>query len=312
MATEKRHKRDDVWVRQLTLADPEEPGLAGPTIKGSSDGTSVVITNRAGTATTLNATELGFTDGVTAGTVLASKAAVVDSNKDIGDFRNVDVVNLDAGASGTAGTLDVFPTTAAKGKIQIAAADSAGDTTTTLTNRTQAGVRTYTIPDAGASADIQTLRGTVSGVGAATSKDSLLLKKTGIADNTATDVITVTVPNANHAAAIRLTLLSSNGSTDAFESSRVAMGLIVVARTTGANAVAVVAALALAQIATVAAGATHTLAYGVSAISGAVGATNTFTIQVTIDDSGNLGSNQVVVLAELLNAEATGVTMAAA
>jgi len=43
-----------------------------------------------------------------------------------------------------------------------------------------------------------------------------------------------------------------------------------------------------------------------------VGDVNTFDIQVTIDDSGNTGSNQVVVLAELVNAEASGVTMAAA
>lgn len=146
--------------------------------------------------------------------------------------------------------------------------------------------------------------------GSATSTKQIIKKVTGIADNTATDVLTVTVPNANHAAVIKLTLLSSNGSTDAFESSRTAEGAVVVARTTGANAVAVAATLTLAQIATVAAGATHTLAYGVSAISGAVGATNTFTIQVTIDDSGNLGSNQCVVLAEVINAEATGVTIA--
>ena len=72
------------------------------------------------------------------------------------------------------------------------------------------------------------------------------------------------------------------------------------------------AALALAQIATVAAGATHTLAYGVSAITGAADAQQTFTIQLTIDDSGNTGSNQAVILAELINAEASGVTMAAA
>jgi hypothetical protein len=146
--------------------------------------------------------------------------------------------------------------------------------------------------------------------GAATTSHRLIKKVTGIADAVATDVITVTVPNANHAASIKVTLLSSNGSTDAFESSRTAEGAVVVARTTGANAVAAAATLELAQIATVAAGATHTLAYGVSAISGAVGATNTFTIQVTINDSGNVGSNQVVVLAELINAEATGVTMA--
>lgn len=144
----------------------------------------------------------------------------------------------------------------------------------------------------------------------ATSSVRLQKKVTGIADNTATAVATVTVPNANHAAAIKVTILSSNGSTDAFESSRVATGTVVVARTTGANAVAAVSTLEGAQIATVSGGATHTLAYGVSAISGAVGATNTFDIQVTIDDSGNLGSNQAVCVFELINAEATGVTIA--
>lgn len=148
--------------------------------------------------------------------------------------------------------------------------------------------------------------------GTATSAARIVLKKTGIADNTATDVITVTVPNGNHAAAIRLTILSSNGSTDAFESSRCAEGCVVLARTTGVDTVAAAAALTLAQIATVGSGATHTLAYGVSSMTGAAGATQTFTIQLTIDDSGNLGSNQAVVLAELLNAEASGVTMAAA
>lgn len=148
--------------------------------------------------------------------------------------------------------------------------------------------------------------------GTATSATRLVLKKTGIADNTATDVITVTVPNANHAACIKLRILSSNGSTDAFESSRCAEGMVVLARTTGADTVAAVAALELAQIATVASGATHTLAYGVSAMTGAAGATQTFTIQLTINDSGNVGSNQAVILAEVLNAEATGVTIAAA
>lgn len=144
---------------------------------------------------------------------------------------------------------------------------------------------------------------------AATSTYKLVKKVTSIADNTATAVLTVTVPNANHAATVRLTLLSSNGSTDAFESSRTADGAIVLTRTTGVATVAVAATLTLTGIATVAAGATHTLAYSVSAMSGAVGATQTFTINVTIDDSGNLGSNQAVVMAELINGEATGVTI---
>ena len=146
--------------------------------------------------------------------------------------------------------------------------------------------------------------------GSATTRVVLQKKVTAIADNTATTVFTVTVPNANHACAVRLMFLSSNGSTDAFESSRCASGMIVLARTTGVLTVVTAATIDDAAIATVAAGATHTLAYSVSAVSGAVGDPNTFTIQVTIDDSGNLGSNQVVAIAELLNAEATGVTIA--
>lgn len=114
---------------------------------------------------TLSAAELAVLD-VVAGTVTASKAVVVDSNKDAGDFRNLDAVNVDAGASGTAGTVDVFPATASTGKIQIAAADNAGNTTTTITNASQAGARTYTIPDAGASASFAMTEGaqTLNGV----------------------------------------------------------------------------------------------------------------------------------------------------
>lgn len=149
-----------------------------------------------------------------------------------------------------------------------------------------------------------------TGSGGATTSTKVIKKVTTIADNSATAVLTVTVPNANHAAGIRLLLLSSNGGSDAFESTRVATGFVVLSRTTGANVVAAVAALDSAQIATVAAGATHTLAYGVSAITGAVDAVNTFDITVTIDDSGNVGGNQVVIVAELINSEATGVTMA--
>lgn len=63
------------------------------------------------------------------------------------------ITNIDAGVSGTAGTLDIFPSTASKGKLAFAAADSAGDTTTTITNASQAAARTYTIPDAGGAAN---------------------------------------------------------------------------------------------------------------------------------------------------------------
>ena len=113
----------------------------------------------AGTTMSASAAELNATDGATAGTVVASKAIVVDANKDAAQVRNFGVDNLDAGLSGTAGTVDVFPGTASKGKIAITAADSAGDTTTTLVNASQAAARTYTIPDAGANASFMMTEG---------------------------------------------------------------------------------------------------------------------------------------------------------
>lgn len=98
----------------------------------------------------LTATELEYLDGVTAGTVTASKAVVVDSNKDVGDFRNLDAVNIDAGASGTAGTVDVFPTTASKGKFILSCTDQDGDTNVTLKPAAMGQASVVSIPDPGA------------------------------------------------------------------------------------------------------------------------------------------------------------------
>jgi hypothetical protein len=63
------------------------------------------------------------------------------------DFSTLAVLNLDAGASGTAGSIDVFPATAAKGKLSLAATDNTGDTTSTITNAAQSAAATWTIPD---------------------------------------------------------------------------------------------------------------------------------------------------------------------
>jgi hypothetical protein len=146
------------------MGDASQVDLGGLTLVCNGLRVGATAPGQAGTE--LTGSEIALLDGLTAGTVTASKAVVVDANKDSGDFRNLDAVNFDAGASGTAGTVDVFPTTAAKGKLNIAAADSAGDTTTTITNASQAGARTYTIPDAGASASFVMTEGaqTVNGL----------------------------------------------------------------------------------------------------------------------------------------------------
>ncbi len=109
--------------------------------------------------TALTGAELGFIDGVTAGTALASKALVLGASKEIATITTLTATtlnstDLDAGASGTAGSADVFPATASKGKLAITATDNSGDTTTALVAGAQAGARTYTLQDAGGSADV--------------------------------------------------------------------------------------------------------------------------------------------------------------
>ena len=61
-----------------------------------------------GTAVTTTAAELNVLDAVTAGTVTASLGVVVDSNKDIGTFRNITLSGeLDAGSLDVSGNADI-------------------------------------------------------------------------------------------------------------------------------------------------------------------------------------------------------------
>ena len=78
--------------------------ITGTTITGTAiTGTSFVI----GSAD-ISEAELETIDGVTAGTVAASKAVVVDSNKDIGSFRNITLTGeLDAGSLDISGDADI-------------------------------------------------------------------------------------------------------------------------------------------------------------------------------------------------------------
>lgn len=130
-------------------------------------GAKLVTTSDAGVETTIDmaelaavndiaASDLAKIDGITNGTVAAGKALVADANLDVAALRNLTVTNLDAGASGTAGTVDVFPTTASKGKLQISVTDQTGNTTVALTIGAMAAARTITLADPGATANLLT------------------------------------------------------------------------------------------------------------------------------------------------------------
>lgn len=69
---------------------------------------------------------------------------------------------ISTGAWRTGEALTSIAPTAQKGALVVKAADSAGDTVTTLTNASQAAARTYTIPDAGANASVLLTTGTAT------------------------------------------------------------------------------------------------------------------------------------------------------
>lgn len=79
------------------------------------------------------------------GTDLNTLAAQV--NTAFGGSSSATTVN--AGASGSAGTVNVFPATASKGNAAITASNNTGNTVTTLNFAAQAAARTYTVPDTG-------------------------------------------------------------------------------------------------------------------------------------------------------------------
>lgn len=101
-------------------------------------------------------------DSLTAGTVTASKAVVVDANKDIASFRHLTATGtvtaatatataVTAGADGVAGTVTVYPVDSAKGTFQVTCTSQDGDTDVILTPAAMGQGTTISIPDPGAS-----------------------------------------------------------------------------------------------------------------------------------------------------------------
>lgn len=152
-----------------------------------------------------------------------------------------------------------------------------------------------------------------STAGALASLNRLTKKVTAIADATATDVLTITVPNAAHASSVRVTLagsLGAGGAIGANEASGTVSYDIVITRTAGVNAVATISAAYGSGMASVAGAATITVTAAMSAVSGAVGAVNTFTVKTTITKGSGASANHTcAVFGTVFNSNATGVTL---
>ena len=139
-------------------------------------------------------------------------------------------------------------------------------------------------------------------------------KITGIADNTFTDVFTVTIPNAAHAATIEVCLSGAKGAGDAegaCGSVSSTVYLISIQRTAGVTTTAAISAVSPTVATTIAAGNAVATTAQCSAMTGAVGAQQTFTIQVKIARAAGASTNHTcTAVAELINSNATGITIA--
>lgn len=155
--------------------------------------------------------------------------------------------------------------------------------------------------------------GTTKGAGTAVSRAEFNKKTTGIANATATDVLTITIPNAAHSGQLYIELcgsLGAGGAIGANEATATNCYSVTFTRTAGVNAVATLSAASGASACAVAGAATVTCTATLSAVSGAVGAANTFTIKATISRSGGASTNHTcLVYAKLMNSNATGITL---
>lgn len=102
-------------------------------------------------------------------TLTATTGAITTLTGTTSTFTTAVGTTVNAGASGTAGSFNVFPTTAAKGKLVISAIDNAGAFNSTIRNSDIGQATVYSLPDAGAAtANILTDAGAQTVTGAKT------------------------------------------------------------------------------------------------------------------------------------------------
>jgi hypothetical protein len=256
--------------------------------------TAPLILNTA--TVTSTATEINRLHSVTPGTVAASKFVAVDANKHI-DVLGLPAGGLKIGATGS--------------EVAVASTAAELNTLNTVTAGTVAASKAVVVNAAKAIDTIGVTGALVFG-GTGTAGDAgsaTLLAKTiiNVADNTATDIATVTVPNAINGAAIRVTAMGMLGDGDSTDSK---IYMIGISRIAGA-ATKATASTATAVGATTGATANATLTISVTGMTGGNTATQTFTIQGKVARSAGASTNHVIVIKiELLNAKATGITIA--
>ncbi|MBE7465461.1 MAG: hypothetical protein HS116_18445 [Planctomycetes bacterium] len=166
--------------------------------------------------------------------------------------------NIDAGLSGTAGSVDIFPATGSKGKLAFVATNNTGNDTTTITNAAQGGAYTYTIPDAGASTDFVVLAGaqTISGAKTFSGVQTFNHQKLAVRDSGGDH--SITIESAADNAAARALQIPALAGTNVILTDATAQTVTGVKTMTGANIITHANASGLKILDT---GGDHTLAF---------------------------------------------------
>jgi hypothetical protein len=137
---------------------------------------------------------------------------------------------------------------------------------------------------------------------------------TGLVDTVSTPMFTITVPNAVVSAEITVDVvvaLGAGGAIGAGEASRTIRQTFTVARTAGVAAVVGGSAVFGASTAAVAGATTVTAALATSGMTGAVGATQTFTVNIAVTKGGGASDNHTAVASvTVYNQFASGATAA--
>ena len=169
----------------LTLAD----GVL--TVAGEVSMTTLDI---GGTNVTASAADINLIDGITNGTVIASKAIITDSNKDITGGRNITITGeLDAGSLDVSGDIDVDGTA----NLDNTDIDGTLNTSGVVTSQTSANISQVSLTD-----------GTVSWDAAAAANAFLLLEENSTisAPSNAVEGAIISIEVAQHASSGPYTL----------------------------------------------------------------------------------------------------------
>jgi len=327
-----------------TIAAPTAfvDGASGTAIQNAADATKQVkfdiSTLTAGQTTTLqfpdtNGTQLVLTQtatqtGITNKTFTSPTIAAITGACSVGgSVTSNDATTpsfiLPTGKTNT-GTVVVNGKTS--GSLTVTTADATAQAVTVSAAAQTAGASTLTIPDQAGTARnfvfdtlIQTLTNktltaplsTLPAFGVATggvgSETIGTFFKTGLTDAAATQIAVVTIPNAVHGGIVEIEALGVLGDGD---SCSVAKYQAAFSRITGANALKVLSA-AVTEAHTTGATANATTTITLGTVTGAVGASNTFAINITVTRSAGASTNHVgVVSCKLLNAFASGLSIA--